>query len=184
MSKINSTIENETYEEEPSKENTKLKIMFGVEMVLLIVLASALVIKYTHPFGKTTDPDTAVVAQQEQQEQEETAPVVELTKEERAEMLNTADEAIDSLYVTLFPGDYTTSDGKSFLFNADGSTFRGYMDPGKEDEKGTYSLSVKDGINYVTVNAGKTEKIYSFIFTTTGSVELTDTVSGDKYELK
>ena len=178
MSKINSRIENETHGEKSLKENTKLKIMFGVEMALLIVLASALVIKYMHPFDKITETDATVVAQQENE-----APV-ELTPEERAEMLNTADEAIDSLYVTLFPGDYTTSDGKSFLFNADGSTFRGYVDPGKEDEKGTYSLSAKDGINYVTVNAGKTEKIYSFIFTTTGSVELTDTVSGDKYELK
>lgn len=178
MSKETSKGKIETFEEEKPKDNKRLKVMFYVELALLVVLASALVVKYTHLFEKTTETDAPAVAQQSNE------TPVELTPEERNEMLNTADEAIDSLYVTLFPGDYTTSDGKSFFFNADGSTFRGYMDPGKEDEKGTYSLSSKDGINYVTVNAGSQEKTYSFIFTPDGTVELTDAASGEKYDLK
>lgn len=161
--------------EEKPVSNRKLKIMLGFEIVLLVFLAVAIVAKYTNVLDKISGKGTSVADLQ---------TGTEVTAEERSEMLYDADEAVGSLYATLFPGDYTTDDGKEFFFNSDGSSFSGYVRKGHEDETGSYELSTKDGINYVTISAGGEEKTYSFTFTSGGTVELTDPDSGKTMELK
>lgn len=165
----------ESFEEKPA-ENKKLKVMLGFEMVFLAFLAVALIAKYTNFFDKISGKGISSVA--------DLQSGTEVSAEQRDEMLYDADEAIGSLYVSLFPGDYTTDDGKNFFFNSDGSSFIGYVGKGHEDENGTYKLTTKDGINYVTIIAGGSEKTYSFDFTDGGTVELTDPDSGEKMELK
>ena len=138
---------------ETDTENRKLKIMFVVECIFFVLLASLLVLSHTGAIrmGKKT------------------STVAETTTEIKTadQILAETDDTLAGIYAMLITGDFTDKSGEKYSFTSDGKF-------SSSDGTGTYTVTQNgDGCVLSIASSGKVTDDYSLEFNENGNPVIT-----------
>lgn len=138
---------------ETDTENRKLKIMFVVECIFFVLLASLLVLSHTGAIrmGKKA------------------SAVTETTNEKKTadQILAETDHVLADTYAMLITGDFTDKSGEKYCFTSDGKF-------SSSDGTGTYAVTQNsDGCVLSIASSGKVTGDYSLEFNENGNPVIT-----------